>query len=147
MSPEEDDESPLASGAFGEQSGEFSSGTPEISPNEIKRGKELGKGSFGKVYAGMCRAQVRPAVPFFLFAHTHLFAEMRNQPVAIKVMNEAPNKLVDEKGLKKFRDEIAVHHRLFHPNIVLLMGACTSGDKMMIVQELMHKDLEVHCAF
>jgi serine/threonine protein kinase len=44
--------------------------------------------------------------------------------------------------MRKFRDEIAVHQRLYHPNIVLLMGACVQGNQLMIVQELMYRDLE-----
>ena len=50
-----------------------------------------------------------------------------------------------------FQEEIAVHQviscsvysvqtnsretqRLYHPNVVLMMGACTTGDRLMIVQ-------------
>lgn len=44
--------------------------------------------------------------------------------------------------MRKFREEIAVHHRLYHPNIVLMMGVCVAGSQLMIVQELMYRDLE-----
>lgn len=44
--------------------------------------------------------------------------------------------------MRKFRDEIAVHQRLYHPNIVLLMGVCVTDSHLMIVQELMYRDLE-----
>lgn len=94
------------------------------------------QGSFAQVFAGMCRGL----------------------PVAIKQLNESTS--VNEQGLwlfcflfftrladgcagmRKFRDEIAVHQRLYHPNIVLLMGVCVTGSQLMIVQELMYRDLE-----
>jgi serine/threonine protein kinase len=60
----------------------------------------------------------------------------------VKVLDNTPDKLASTQGLKKFREEIAVHQRLYHPNVVLLMGACVTGDQLMIVQELMHRDLE-----
>lgn len=119
MSPEEDSpfgQSPFSSGG----DADYSSGAPEIAPQEIKKGKLLGKGSFAQVYAGVCRGL----------------------PVAVKVLNENKDKLVSMHELAKFKEEIAVHQRLFHPNVVLMMGACTTGDKLMIVQELMHRDLE-----
>ncbi len=49
---------------------------------------------------------------------------------------------MSQHELRKFQEEIAVHQRLYHPNVVLMMGACTTGERLMIVQELMHKDLE-----
>lgn len=106
---------------FNSSGGEdFSSGAPEIAPHEIRRGKLLGKGFFAQVYAGTCRGL----------------------PVAVKVINGNRDELIGSRELEKFKEEIAVHQRLFHPNIVLMMGACTTGEQLMIVQELMHKDLE-----
>ena len=65
----------------------------------------------------------------------------RGLPVAIKVLENTPDKL-KEKGLKQFRDEVAIHKRLFHPNVVLLMGASVSDHELIIVEELLYKDLE-----
>ena len=65
----------------------------------------------------------------------------RGLPVAVKVLNNTPDKLA-EKGLKQFRAEVAIHKRLFHPNVVLLMGASVSKDELIIVEELMHRDLD-----
>ena len=98
----------------------FSTGAPEIKFTEIQLGKLLGKGSFGKVFYGVCRGQV----------------------VAVKMLTHTKEEWKEEKNLKKFRKEIALHQRLYHPNIVLLMGACTTSDHLLIVQELMKYDLE-----
>jgi hypothetical protein len=76
MSPDQDDESPLARFQLSDSSGgDYSSGPVDIAPQEIKKGKLLGKGSFAQVYAGMCRGL----------------------PVAVKVLNESLS--VNEQGI------------------------------------------------
>jgi serine/threonine protein kinase len=37
--------------------------------------------------------------------------------------------------------------KIFHPNVVLFMGACTQPGTFRIVTELLHTDLEVFCLF
>jgi len=96
----------------------FHSGPPEIAPNEVERLSVLGDGSFGTVYRGRCRSQ----------------------EVAIKVLHRQD---LDEHTLKAFRKEVEVVSRIFHPNILLYMGACTVPGHMCIITELMPKgDLE-----
>jgi serine/threonine protein kinase len=112
-------------------------GPPEIQDHEIEAISELGTGSFGTVCRGRCRAK----------------------DVAVKVLHR---QLLDESSLQSFRKEVeivrlvthplslhsltlspSIHSKIFHPNIVLFMGACTVPGKMMIVTELMPKgDLE-----
>ncbi|KAN0014456.1 hypothetical protein ACTFIU_000774 [Dictyostelium citrinum] len=92
-------------------------GPPEISETEITTESILGDGSFGTVYKGRCRLK----------------------DVAVKVML----KQVDQKTLTDFRKEVAIMSKIFHPNIVLFLGACTSTPgKLMICTELMKGNLE-----
>jgi hypothetical protein len=50
---------------------------------------------------------------------------------------------LDEHSLNAFRKEVEIVSRIFHPNILLYMGACTIPGHMCIITELMHKgDLE-----
>lgn len=92
-------------------------GPPEIDPSEISREHILGDGSFGAVYKGRCR----------------------QKDVAVKVLF----KQFDEKSLRAFRKEVAIMSKIFHPNIVLFLGACTSlPGQLMICTELMSSNLE-----
>lgn len=92
-------------------------GPPEIDPCEITREYILGDGSFGAVYKGRCR----------------------QKDVAVKVLF----KQFDEKSLRAFRKEVAIMSKIFHPNIVLFLGACTSlPGQLMICTELMTSNLE-----
>eukprot|EP01095_Lingulamoeba_sp_RSL-Kostka_P005619 TRINITY_DN1702_c0_g2_i1.p1 TRINITY_DN1702_c0_g2~~TRINITY_DN1702_c0_g2_i1.p1 ORF type:complete len:564 (+),score=180.30 TRINITY_DN1702_c0_g2_i1:100-1791(+) len=95
-----------------------SNGPPEIKPEEIEKQYILGDGSFGTVYKGKCRSK----------------------DVAVKLLHKQD---FDEKTLQTFQQEVAIVSKIFHPNIVLFMGACTVLGEMMIVTELMPKgDLE-----
>ena len=76
----------------------------------------LGSGSYGNVYKGV----------------------VMGLPVAIKVPNK--QHLTPEEK-EDFHREISVMKKVFHPNIVLFLGASTEG-KIMIVSELMKCDLE-----
>lgn len=93
-------------------------GPPEIGAHEVEKLAIMGDGSFGTVYRGRCRSK----------------------DVAIKVLHTQD---WDEKTLAAFRQEVAIVSKIFHPNIVLFMGACTVPGNMMIITELMPKgDLE-----
>ena len=71
----------------------------------------IGEGSFGKVYAGTCRGA----------------------KVAIKV----PLKKLSEEERQELRGEVAMLSSIYHPNVVLFMGACTrEEEQLMIVTEL-----------
>lgn len=104
-------------GAHVMQHAETILGPPEIDPSEISREHILGDGSFGAVYKGRCR----------------------QKDVAVKVLF----KQFDEKSLRAFRKEVAIMSKIFHPNIVLFLGACTSlPGQLMICTELMSSNLE-----
>jgi len=90
---------------------------PEILPEEIELGKLIGEGTFGKVYQGKCRGK----------------------EVAVKVFK---NMDLSEDEKAGFREEVKIMSKLVHPNLVLFLGACTSGDEYRIVTDLMPKDLE-----
>lgn len=92
-------------------------GPPEIDSSEITREYVLGDGSFGAVYKGRCR----------------------QKDVAVKVLFRQ----FDEKSLRAFRKEVAIMSKIFHPNIVLFLGACTSiPGQLMICTELLSSNLE-----
>jgi len=89
------------------------SGPPEIDPTEVIFDKQrdlIGTGTYGKVYRGKCRGQT----------------------VAVKVpvrQNLTP------KQLAEFRHEVGIMKRIFHPNVVLFLGACTEPGNFMLVTE------------
>jgi serine/threonine protein kinase len=90
------------------------SGPPEILPNEVEKINVLGDGSFGTVYQGRCRSK----------------------DVAVKVLHKQD---LDMKTLTAFRKEVEILSQIYHPNIVLFMGACTQPGSMCIVTELLPK--------
>lgn len=77
----------------------------------------IGEGAFGTVYKGKCRGL----------------------PVAIKVPKKQD---LTEDQLKQFREEVAIMRRIFNPNVVLFLGACTDPNNLMIVTELMETDVD-----
>ncbi|KAM9975096.1 hypothetical protein ACTFIW_008571 [Dictyostelium discoideum] len=96
------------------------SGPPEIPPEEIKfdvKTDLLGGGAYGKVYKATCRGK----------------------KVAVKVPKK---QTLSESELKSFKNEVEIMKQIFHPNVVLCLGACTKPGKVMIVSELMQTDLE-----
>lgn len=95
-------------------------GPPEIPPEEIifdPVKDYLGGGAYGKVYRGVCRGK----------------------NVAIKV---PIRQHLSESELKSFRNEVEIMRHIFHPNVVLFLGASTQPSRIMIVTELMNTDLE-----
>eukprot|EP01130_Rhizamoeba_saxonica_P001928 TRINITY_DN11748_c0_g1_i1.p1 TRINITY_DN11748_c0_g1~~TRINITY_DN11748_c0_g1_i1.p1 ORF type:complete len:517 (+),score=91.27 TRINITY_DN11748_c0_g1_i1:6-1556(+) len=95
-------------------------GPPEILPEEIEYDEEkdiLGEGYHGKVFKGRCR----------------------RTEVAIKVPHMQN---LSERELQNFRNEIETMSKIFHPNVVLFLGASTSEGQIKIVTELMSSDLE-----
>lgn len=97
---------------------EISTGPPEIDDSEIIYDPEvdfIGEGSYGLVYRGYCRGK----------------------KVAIKV----PKKKLTPRQIEQFRSEIAFMSKIFHPNVVLFMGA-TTKPTIKIVTELCVTDLE-----
>jgi len=96
------------------------SGPPEIPPEEIifdPKTDLLGGGAYGKVYKATCRGK----------------------KVAVKVPKK---QTLSESELKSFKNEVEIMRQIFHPNVVLFLGACTKPGKVMIVSELMQSDLE-----
>ncbi|GAA0161035.1 hypothetical protein LIER_17447 [Lithospermum erythrorhizon] len=76
----------------------------------------LRKDGFGKVYKGTLR-----------------FGEV----VAIKKMELPPFKA---EGEREFRVEVDIVSRLYHPNLVSLIGYCADGkNRFLVVYEYMHK--------
>jgi len=93
-------------------------GIYEISPSEVETYAVIGEGTFGTVCRGRCRSK----------------------DVAVKILHEQSP---DPKVLSAFRQELEIVSKIFHPNIVLFMGACTEPGNMMIITELMpHGNLE-----
>eukprot|EP01111_Echinosteliopsis_oligospora_P015443 TRINITY_DN6119_c0_g1_i1.p1 TRINITY_DN6119_c0_g1~~TRINITY_DN6119_c0_g1_i1.p1 ORF type:complete len:585 (-),score=151.22 TRINITY_DN6119_c0_g1_i1:89-1843(-) len=95
-------------------------GPPEIPAHEIifdPVKDYLGGGAYGKVYKGYCRGK----------------------NVAIKI---PVKQVLTEAELKSFRNEVEIMRNIFHPNVVLFLGACTEPNKIMIVTELMKTDVE-----
>eukprot|EP00339_Tiarina_fusa_P004751 CAMPEP_0117019868 /NCGR_PEP_ID=MMETSP0472-20121206/15180_1 /TAXON_ID=693140 ORGANISM="Tiarina fusus, Strain LIS" /NCGR_SAMPLE_ID=MMETSP0472 /ASSEMBLY_ACC=CAM_ASM_000603 /LENGTH=499 /DNA_ID=CAMNT_0004724931 /DNA_START=1 /DNA_END=1500 /DNA_ORIENTATION=- len=91
---------------------------PEIDPSEIEFNEKIGEGSYGQVFSGICRGKI----------------------VAIKVFK--PGMFQTEEERNAIRDEVRIMSKIYHPNVVLFMGACTVEDSLMIVTEKMPTDLE-----
>lgn len=90
---------------------------PYISPEEIELKGLLGKGCFGKVYLGECRSV----------------------EVAVKVPKKQQ---LSKRSLRNFCKEVEIMSKIYHPNVCLFMGACTSPGNIRIIQEKLCGDLE-----
>eukprot|EP01113_Clastostelium_recurvatum_P017561 TRINITY_DN2065_c0_g1_i2.p1 TRINITY_DN2065_c0_g1~~TRINITY_DN2065_c0_g1_i2.p1 ORF type:complete len:611 (+),score=151.57 TRINITY_DN2065_c0_g1_i2:48-1880(+) len=96
------------------------SGPPEIPLEELifdKVKDYLGGGAYGKVYRGVCRGK----------------------NVAIKV---PLRQQMSEAELQAVRHEVDIMRNIFHPNVVLFLGANTQAGSLMIATELMRTDLD-----
>ena len=91
-------------------------GPPEIPKSDIIIGDQIGEGGFGAVYAG----------------------KLKGMDVAIKI----PHADLSEEELGAFAEEIKVLRTIFHPHVVLFLGACTEEGKIRIVTEKMEMDVE-----
>eukprot|EP01105_Mastigella_eilhardi_P025086 TRINITY_DN6714_c0_g1_i1.p1 TRINITY_DN6714_c0_g1~~TRINITY_DN6714_c0_g1_i1.p1 ORF type:complete len:685 (+),score=198.09 TRINITY_DN6714_c0_g1_i1:86-2056(+) len=101
-------------------------GPPEIPPSEIIFDKEkdhLGGGAFGSVFR----------------------ATVKGKLVAVKVPLKQQ---LTQNEMLMFKHEVAIMRKIFHPNIVLCLGACVSPGNLMLVTELLQMDMEqlIHTA-
>ncbi|CAI7899529.1 unnamed protein product [Closterium sp. NIES-53] len=127
-----DDESGRGSrgshGSRGESSGGSNSGGNESSVNggasawaidftEVELGELVATGSFGVVHKGVYRGQ-QIAVKFLLFP-------------------EASSEDDLNRAKRGFRQEVAVWHKLQHPNVVQFLGAYINPPKWAIVTEFL----------
>lgn len=63
----------------------------------------------------------------------------RGKKVAVKV---PVNQHLTPEEMNDFRKEVQIMSKIFHPNVVLFMGACTQAGNIKIVTEMMDMDLE-----
>eukprot|EP01127_Copromyxa_protea_P012260 TRINITY_DN3175_c0_g1_i2.p1 TRINITY_DN3175_c0_g1~~TRINITY_DN3175_c0_g1_i2.p1 ORF type:complete len:683 (+),score=93.13 TRINITY_DN3175_c0_g1_i2:83-2131(+) len=89
---------------------------PAIQSSEISLGEKIGKGQYGSVYRGKCRGE----------------------HVAVKILYDVDS---NEEILDSFRKEVEIMSHIHHPNIILLMAACTEPGNLCIVTELMGGNL------
>ncbi len=97
-------------------------GVPDIQEEELIVDTEdpnvvLGEGSFGLVLRGKCRGM----------------------QVAIKVPKMEDT---SQEDLDKFKEEVRMMAKLFHPRIALFMGANIIKDEIKVVTELLDGDVE-----
>lgn len=108
----------LAVEAEGEESLPLGASGKEIDNREVRLIRQLGRGQYGTVFEGECRAK----------------------RVAVKVFEG--QRRFDRKKWEAYLDEIQIMAANTHPNIALIMGACTTSKDCKIVIELLDGDLE-----
>ncbi len=85
-----------------------------IRPTDVTLKRQIGEGAYGRVY----------------------LAEYHGYPVACKIIRAGINRANAERLL----DELRVMKKLKHPNVVLLMGACLTEEKqIMIITEFVSR--------
>ena len=95
-------------------------------PDQLRKGKEIGRGSYGDVIEGT----------------------LGTRPVAIKRIHQIfcdcaeQNRELLEDILVKFRNECDLLGRAKNPHIVEFIGIFNEGDSVLLVMELMHQTLE-----
>lgn len=87
----------------------------ELDKNEIELGSKLGSGQYGDVYKG----------------------KWRNMEVAVKQLKSLATGGND--WIKEFKMESGIMKKLQHPNLVQLLGVCTTSQPYYIVTELLVK--------
>lgn len=95
-----------------EASNTSESAIAEIDPKDVHKIASVGKGAFGEVFRGT----------------------LHGQDVAIKQLFKDD---VGAEALAEFRKEVSIMITLRHPNICLMMGACTQPGNLMIIMEFM----------
>ena len=83
-----------------------------VDEKEVMIGKRIGKGSFAEVFEG----------------------KWQGMRVAIK-----RGLKVDKEHEKVFLNEIHIHSKLRHPNVVQFIGACKTTEGLVMVVEFMEK--------
>jgi serine/threonine protein kinase len=92
-------------------------GPPEILPEDIELLGYINQGQYGAVYRALCRGH----------------------EVAVKIPKE---QYPPPKQLEEFKQEVNIMSMNTHPNVVRLMGACTTPGKLQIVTERCHGDVD-----
>ncbi|CAL5188243.1 unnamed protein product [Lathyrus oleraceus] len=107
----------------------FSYGDLKIATKSFKSDALLGEGGFGKVYKGWLNAETLAPVK-----------AGSGMMVAIKKMK--PDSL---QGVQEWQTEINFLERIYHPNLVKLLGYCRDDDEFLLVYEFMPRgSLENH---
>lgn len=88
----------------------------DLNHSDIKYGKIIGQGSFGKVYA----------------------ASLLGTDVAVKKMI-LKGMFEDQGEMEDFKNEVRIMRKLRHPNIVEFLGVCLEPGQMCIITEFCHK--------
>eukprot|EP00727_Mastigamoeba_balamuthi_P014270 m51a1_g9466 putative sh2 domain-containing protein (1365) ;mRNA; f:547094-557090 len=96
---------------------EFAGDSVEIPAAEITLLSKIGSGAFGTVYRARCRGKM----------------------VAAKVPLQ---QTLTDRQLAMFRHEMSIMRKVYHPHVVLFLGACTAPGSVIIVTELLQCDLE-----
>lgn len=91
-------------------------GPPVINPTDIVKEKKIGEGQYGEVYKGRCRGT----------------------DVAVKIPVRQD---LSSDEIESVKAEVLTMSQIYHPNIVLFMGACTEPKNIAIVTELLKCDL------
>eukprot|EP00890_Picochlorum_soloecismus_P002134 jgi/Picsp_1/2921/NSC_01146-R1_flag-tagged protein kinase domain of mitogen-activated protein kinase kinase kinase len=86
----------------------------EIDMSEIQFGPRIGIGAYGEVFRGL----------------------WRQTDVAVKLLLEQD---LPERIVRDFKREVSIMKKLRHPNILQLMGACTTPPNLCIVSEYVSK--------